>query len=145
MIAKENILAKAEAENWEAAIRIVGGLLEKAGSVTPKYTQSMIDAVKEMGPYMVILPNFALAHAAPSEAVLKDDTALITLKKPVDFGSQNDPVYVVLAICSQDGKSHMASLTKIAEMLMKENTLDELKQAASVEEILAIINKDSTK
>ena len=145
MIAEKNILAKVDAADWEEAIRIVGGLLENAGSVTPKYTQAMIDAVKEMGPYMVILPNFALAHAAPSEDVLKDDTALITLNNPVDFGSQNDPVYVVLAICSQDGKSHMASLTKIAEMLMKENALDELKRAASIEEIISITSKYSIK
>jgi PTS system ascorbate-specific IIA component len=90
---------------------------------------------------MVIFPNFALAHAAPSEEVIKDDTALITLEKPVLFGSPNDPVYVILAICSKDGKSHMDSLAQIASMLMRENMITRLIEAKNVEEILNIIEK----
>lgn len=141
MILKENIQAKVKAEDWNEAIRIVGGLLETAGSITPCYTEAMISAVKDMGPYMVIFPNFALAHAAPSEEVIKDDTALITLEKPVLFGSPNDPVYVILAICSKDGKSHMDSLAQIASMLMRENMITRLIEAKNVEEILNIIEK----
>lgn len=141
MIIKENIQAKVKAEDWSEAIRIVGGLLEAAGSITPRYTEAMITAVKEMGPYMVILPNFALAHAAPSEEVIKDDTALITLEKPVLFGSPNDPVYVILAICSKESKSHMDSLAQIASMLMQENVLTRLIEAKNVEEILNITEK----
>ncbi len=142
MITKKNILANVKAEDWSAAIRIVGGLLEEAGSITPHYTEAMITAVKEMGPYMVILPNFALAHAAPSREVLKNDFALITLEEPVYFGSPNDPVYIILAICSTDGKSHMDSLAKIATILMQENMIAKLIKADSVEEILEIFASD---
>ena len=141
MLTKNNILARVEAEDWRKAIRIVGGLLESEGSITPNYTEAMINAVEEMGPYMVIMPKFALAHAAPSKEVLKDDAALITLREPVRFGSKNDPVFVILAICSKDGKSHLDSLASIASMLMQENMITKLIDAESVDEILEITRK----
>ncbi len=134
----ENVKTKVEAGNWQEAIRIAGGLLEASGSITPKYTESMIAAVEEMGPYMVILPHFALAHAAPSPEVLADDFALITLAEPVLFGVPNDPVYVILALCAKDGKSHMDALAQIAKALMEENTIQELIDANSPQEILDI-------
>ncbi len=141
MILKENILTKVKAESWSEAIRIVGGLLEANGSITPRYTEAMINAVNDMGPYMVILPHFALAHAAPSQEVLKDDTALITLEKPVLFGSPNDPVYVILAICAKDGKSHIDSLAQFATMLMQENMITRLMEARNAEEIFNSIEE----
>ena len=33
--------------------------------------EKMIQSVKELGPYIVIMPGFALAHAAPCEDVGK--------------------------------------------------------------------------
>ncbi|MFZ3070286.1 MAG: PTS sugar transporter subunit IIA [Anaerolineaceae bacterium] len=136
---KENILTKIKVRDWKEAIRAVGGLLETAGSVTPNYTEAMINAITELGPYIVILPNFALAHAAPSKEVLRDDVALITLSEPVRFGSPNDPIYVILAICSKDGQSHLDSLGAIASILMREGTLPKLIGAETVEDVLEIM------
>ncbi len=87
MIIKENIRAKVKVKDWSDAIQIVGRLLEISESATHHYTEAMITAVKNMGPYMVITSNFALAHAAPSEEVKKDNAVLITLDEPVLFGS----------------------------------------------------------
>ena len=122
-------------------MRLAGGILEKAGSISPKYTQAMVDAVREMGPYMAILPNFALAHAAPSDDVFCDDFSLIILKEPVNFGSANDPIYVILAFCSTDGKSHMGALNKIAKLLMQDNTVERLIKASTVEEVSGILEE----
>ena len=49
MILKENIQAKVKAEDWNEAIRIVGGLLETAGSITPCYTEAMIICSERYG------------------------------------------------------------------------------------------------
>lgn len=144
VLTKNNVMTKVEAGDWSEAIRIVGHLLEKAGSITSNYTDAMINAVNELGPYMVILPNFALAHAAPSEDVLKNDAALITLKEPVLFGSPNDPVYIILAICSKDGKSHIGLLTDIANIFMEENTIPTIIRAENVEEIMKIFDRHSS-
>ena len=44
----------------------------------------------------------ALAHEAPCEDVVKSDMALITLDTPVEFGSPNDPVSVLLCLGCTD-------------------------------------------
>lgn len=141
MIKKENIQAKVKAKDWSDAIQIAGRLLEISESATHRYTEAMITAVKDLGPYMVITPNFAFVHAAPSEEVKKNDVALITLDKPVLFGSRNDPIYIIMAICSKDGKSHMNSLAQIANILMQENTIVKLIEAKNVEEVFNIFEK----
>ena len=43
----ENILVNQEPNNWEESISIVGQLLENAGSINAKYTEAMIEAVKQ--------------------------------------------------------------------------------------------------
>jgi len=143
MFKKDHILVNVQADDWEEAIRVAGGLLESARSTTVEYTEAMIDAIHEFGPYVVILPKFALAHAAPSESVLQDDVALITLEKPVMFGSPNDPVHLIIAICSKDGKTHLDSLKEIAKFLMKEDTINKLVDAKSVEEVIKITEEHS--
>ena len=60
----------------------------------------MINAVEELGPYIVIIPHIAIAHARPSDNVLKNGISLITLKEPVEFGNKdNDPVYYIFFMC----------------------------------------------
>ena len=98
IIEKEKMRVGLHAKDWQEAITLAGSVLEEAGSITHEYTQSMIQAVKELGPYMVIMPGFAIAHAAPSPAVHKEDLALITLAEPVSFGSPNDPVNLILCV-----------------------------------------------
>ena len=55
------------ADGWEDAVRQAGALLEKAGAIAPAYTQAMVDMVREMGPYIVIMPGVALAMRGPRE------------------------------------------------------------------------------
>lgn len=117
---KSHIRIKEKAADWEEAIRKAGAVLVEAGSIRPAYVEKMIQSVRELGPYIVIMPGFALAHAAPCEEVLKSDVALITLETPVEFGSPNDPVSVVLCLGCTDSTSHLDTLSGIAETLLAE-------------------------
>ena len=63
---------------WEDAVRQAGALLEKAGAIAPAYTQAMVDMVREMGPYIVIMPGVALAHARPEGNVTRNSIAVVT-------------------------------------------------------------------
>jgi len=141
-ISKENLAVKVTAADWREAVRAAGHLLEAAGSATREYTEAMVSAVEELGPYMVIMPKFALAHAAPSKAVIRDDASLITLRDPVCFGSENDPVYVILSICCTDRDSHRESMKRIARMIMQEGAIDRLASAETAEEVLAVLGDD---
>lgn len=139
IIEKEKMRVGLHAKDWQEAITLAGSVLEEAGSITHEYTQSMIQAVKELGPYMVIMPGFAIAHAAPSSAVHKEDLALITLAEPVSFGSPNDPVNLILCVACIDRESHVRALQNVAEVLCGDGVMEKLAQAQTVEEMASIL------
>jgi len=140
IIAKENMRVRQDAADWKDAIRLAGAVLEEKGSITSAYTDAMIAAVEELGPYMVIMPGFAIAHAAPCPAVLKEDLALITLAEPVCFGSPNDPVTTILCVACIDRDSHMRALQTVAEALCGDGVMEKLAAAQTVEELHAALH-----
>lgn len=135
---KDHIKIKVNANDYEDAIKKVGQILVETNSIKENYIQSMLDAIKQLGPYIVMAPGFALAHARPSEDVLKDDISIMTLEKPVCFNSINDPVYVVMCLAAKNSDTHINIMQKVATVLMKENTIENLKKANSIEEIQKI-------
>ena len=54
LIKKENINVNIDAEHWEDAIRKAGQLLIDSKRIEEDYINSMIDSVKELGPYIVL-------------------------------------------------------------------------------------------
>ena len=90
------------AKDWRAAIHLAGSLLEEAGTITADYTEAMVHSVEETGPYIVVAPGFAFAHARPSEAVKETSLSWVRLDKPVEFGhDSNDPVDLVVAFAAR--------------------------------------------
>ena len=140
IIAKENMRVGLKANDWTDAIRLSGAVLEEAGSIEHAYTESMVKAVEDLGPYIVIMPGFAIAHAAPSTAVHKEDLALVTLAQPVSFGSPNDPVRLILCVACIDRESHVRALSAVAEALSSDGVMEKLTNAASVDEMDRILN-----
>ena len=52
-------------------------------------------------------------------------TALVTLEKPIDFGSpENDPVSVAVFLCAPNKEEHIQLLTDIATLFEDEEFLD---------------------
>lgn len=131
------------AADWEEAIRKAGLVLLEAGSITPEYIDKMIQSVKDLGPYIVIMPGLALAHSEPCEAVIKSDVALITLDSSVNFGSVNDPVRVVLCLGCTDRTSHLDKLSDLAKVLMFETIVPRIADANSAEEVIEILQSVS--
>ena len=139
IIARHNLRTGLRAADWREAVRLAGGVLEQAGSITHDYTEAMVTAVEELGPYIVIMPGFAIAHAAPSPAVLREDLALITLADEVCFGSPNDPVRLILCVACVDRESHVRALQAVAEVLCGDGVMERLANASSPEELERIL------
>ncbi len=140
LIRKENIKANVSANSWEDAVASAGHLLVESGSITVSYVDSMIRSVRDMGPYIVLTPGFALAHAAPGDAVLKPCLSLITLKNPVKFGSPNDPVKIIMCLACTDKATHMQVLSEVARKLMSSDFIERLAQCRSEDELYCAIN-----
>ena len=140
ILSLDHILTGVQAKDWKQAVEAAGQILVDKGSITSQYIDNMIQAVCDMGPYMVLMPHFALAHAAPCPAVLRDDMSLVILEEPVVFYSTNDPVKVILCLACIDKESHMNALAKVAEALMDEKVFDALMNAPTAEEAYEALN-----
>jgi ascorbate PTS system EIIA or EIIAB component len=108
-----------QASDWRAAVRAACAPLIAAGAVEARYADRCVEVVEENGPYMVLAPGLALAHARPEDGVRQLCLASTTLTEPVEFGHpDNDPVDLVIAFGSPDDSSHIALLQSLAEHLM---------------------------
>ena len=140
VIPQKNIKVGIEVNSWQLAIEEVGNILVKNQDIKQEYIGAMVDAVLQLGPYIVLSPGFALAHAEPSSYVINNSMSLITLKNPVSFGSVNDPVNVVLCIACTDRSSHIESLQKIASKLIIDGTIEKLAACTNEVELYELIN-----
>lgn len=136
-LSSNTILLQVPVHDWREAVRKAGDLLVKTGACEPRYVDSMIAAVEHFGPYMVLAPGIALAHARPEDGVLKVGISIVTLSTPVDFGSpENDPVCLVIAFSGVNHTSHMAMLQELALFLVEEPHQELLKAATDIETVL---------
>lgn len=140
LIREDSILLQAEVSDWRAAVRASGRLLEDAEIASAEYTQAMIDNVVEYGPYIVIAPGFAFAHARPSEAVQRTGMSWLRPAQPVRFGhEEHDPVTLVVALAAVDSSAHVQAMAELAEVLGDDETRAALEAAAAPAEVLSIL------
>lgn len=132
------------AKDWRDAISRSGQLLTKSGIAGPSYTQAMIAVVEEHGPYIVIAPGFALAHARPDDSVARTGLSFLKLSEPVEFGHRsNDPVQLVMSLASVDSKAHQRALGSLARVLGNPQRRRALDSATSPETVLAALDSES--
>lgn len=142
LLGPERILVNAQAETWEDSVRLAGALLVQSGAVDPDYVDAMIAVVKELGPYVVIAPGVALPHARPEQGVHHNAFSLVRLRSPVRFGNpDNDPVTLVIALAARDNSSHIRALQTVATLVGESAFVERLRQAASVEEVTALVRE----
>jgi len=130
----------AEASDWRAAVTLAGDALARSGAATPAYSREMIRMIEEHGPYVVIAPGLALAHARPGPEVLADGLAIVTLATPVNFGHpHNDPVSVVLGLAIKTVEQHLAVVAAVANVFNDSTAIAELAAATSAHEVRQIM------
>ena len=142
LLSEDNVSFHYPAETWEDVIRHGGQLMVDAGFTDPKYTEAMIDVVRDMGPYIVLAPGLAMPHARPEMGAKQVGTALVTLEKPIDFGSpENDPVSVAVFLCAPNKEEHIQLLTDIATLFEDEEFLDAAVNFESIEDVQAFLSE----
>jgi PTS system ascorbate-specific IIA component len=140
LLAADAITIGADAPDWRAAVRAAGDALVESGATSTAYTDEMIAAVEELGPYMVIAPGIALAHSRPSPAVFRAGVSIVTLREPVAFGhAQNDPVRLVVGLAAPDEEGHVTALSTLAGFLADAERLEALIAARTPDEVRRMV------
>ena len=141
---EEAIQLHVTVDGWRDAVRLAGDALHRSGAALPAYADEMVRMIEEHGPYVVIAPGLALAHARPGPEVLGDGLAVVTLATPVDFGHpHNDPVSVVLGLAIKDVANHLATIAALANVFNDSAAIPELAAATSTDEVRRIMEGQS--
>lgn len=144
ILPSEAIRLGVQALDWQGAIRLAGELLVTAGTTAPEYTEAMVDNVRQNGPYIVVAPGFALAHARPDSSVLWTGMSWIRLDEPVAFGHEtNDPVTLVAGLAATDASAHQNVLAALASALADPNRRNALDTATTPQEVVSILSNEA--
>lgn len=134
------IVLAARADGWREAVEIAGAALTAGGATEAGYADDMVRMIEEHGPYVVVAPGLALAHARPGPAVLRDGLAIVTLADPVPFGHPyNDPVRVVVALAGASSARHLQLVAGIANIFNDSDAVERLAAATTTDEVRAIL------
>ena len=133
---ENSIRVLAVALDREHAVQLSGDLLVSSGRVTPEYSTAMVEVLETHGPYFVIAPGIALAHAKVSDAVISTGLSLVTLAEPVVFENEaNDPVKLIIGMSAIDHDSHLEMLKELSFLLSDVQTVNSLLNAVDTEQI----------
>ena len=122
-----HILLNMSPKDWQESIRLVAQPLLKEKYITQNYIEAMVDAVKQYGAYIVVGKGVALAHARPEAGVQKLGLSVMTLKRPIAFGNQeNDPVKLVFCLAAIDSKAHLDIMRSIVHIINENWKVDEI-------------------
>ena len=124
---------------FEAAVSQAVELLVLDGRATSRYVDEVLQSLRELGPYFVVAPGIAIAHARPSESVIEVGFSLLHLSSGVTSGSENDPVHLLFAFCSSDADSHIELLGQFAESISTPGKIERLMNASAESVIRSLL------
>ncbi|MFP3913239.1 MAG: PTS sugar transporter subunit IIA [Actinomycetota bacterium] len=128
--------------DWREAVRASGELLVATGAASEDYVDAIVEAVERLGPYIVLAPGIALAHARPEDGGLAVGFSLVKLAEPVEFGAaNNDPVDLVFAFATPDSDQHITALSALAEFIESGDNLARIRAADNDEELYRVIEE----
>ncbi|MGL5356418.1 MAG: BglG family transcription antiterminator [Cetobacterium sp.] len=136
----DDIILDVECENWEDAIKIAGKTMIEHEICDITYIESIIQRVKEFGPYMIMSNKVALPHSKNTGNVFKSKMILVHFKNDILF-PENTPVKTMLTFTSQDEESHLDALSNVLDLINKYNFLEKLESNPNKKKVIDIIKK----
>jgi PTS system mannitol-specific IIA component len=134
-----NILLNTAPESKYDAIERAGRLLAGNGYVEPEYIEGMKKRENEITTY--IGNGIAIPHGASEYIRHIKKSGIVVLQYPqgVDFGAGNT-AYILIGIAGKDNE-HMEILSSIALVCQDEQNVQKLRNAATKEEVIAILTE----
>lgn len=125
---------------WEDAIKKSCEKLIENRYVTDRYVDSIINVVNEIGPYFILLDNFALPHSNEFSEVSKGGLSLTILKEPVKFPSGRK-VQVLCTLAATNRLEHLTLLQELVNFLQVPNIVERLTKVTSYQQLQKILEK----
>lgn len=125
-----------KAEGYKQALKLGVDLLVEKGYAEKRYYKSILKSMKKHGPYFVLAKGFAMPHARPEEGAKETGFALVTLDTPVCFGSENDPVHVLIFLTAKTAQSMTReAIVAVMDFMDDPGIVEKLRTCSSIEEL----------
>ncbi len=145
LIENNSILLQAKVDTWQQAIKLGTDMLIASNAIKPSYYDAIINCIKKSGPYIIIAPNFAMPHARPEDGVNRTAFALVTLRSPIYFDGEEEPVDVLVTLAGSSSDQHIEGLVEVTQIIEDNNSesginLEPLRKCRSKEDVYAVID-----
>ncbi|OWR31299.1 PTS mannitol transporter subunit IICBA [Saccharibacillus sp. O23] len=137
ILRKENIRLGLPSVSKEEAIREAGRMLSAAGYVKPGYVDAMIEREGVASTY--IGNGVAIPHGVGTAKNEIENSGIVVLQYPNGVEFEGGTAYLVIGIAGARGE-HLKILTKIAEAIEDESTVQRLAQTRSVDDVYNVLS-----
>lgn len=138
IISSDKVQVLEQVESWREAINIAASPLQEQGYFQQAYIDDMIHSVEKLGPYIVIAPEIAIAHARPNNNVKKIGLSLLKLNQHINFSEEGHYASLVFVLSAIDNEGHLEVLRNLARTLGNQQTVNNLLNAQTSSEIINI-------
>jgi len=122
---------------WEDAVLQCAGLLEKNSAIDKRYTNNIIQSMKNLGFYSVIDERFALLHGSSNAGVHHTKMSLLICREPIEFGDKK--TNVVFCLASIDQKEHIPAVTNLMNIVKETNFLSSVVDKKTNKELYDLV------
>ncbi|NWK83460.1 PTS sugar transporter subunit IIA [Staphylococcus sp. GSSP0090] len=138
ILSADKVQIKERVDNWEQGITVAAQPLLTQDYFEQSYITAMIDSVKQLGPYIVIAPEIAIAHARPNDEVNKVGLSLLKLNQHINFSEEGHYASLIFVLSAVDNEGHLDILRNLATTLGDQAVVNQLLNAQEVKDILNI-------
>lgn len=142
ILTKDKIKVQDQVPDWSQAITEAAQPLLEQDYIETGYIDAMIDSVKEFGPYIVIAPEIAIAHARPEDNVNKVGLSLLKLNESINFAEDSHYASLIFVLSATDNTSHLNVLQSLAGLLGNKEVVNQLLTSKNSDEIIEIIKEN---
>lgn len=132
--------------SWEEAIRISCQKLQENNYITEQYIEEIIESVNTNGPYIVIMPNVAMPHAAGNaQSVSKSGISFTKFKEPVVFYDEKEqeekPAILFFTLAASNADEHLQNIMNLTELFSDEALIEALMASETEEDFNNLLMK----
>lgn len=110
--------------DWKSAIKQGVKILVNKDYCNMTLYEKIIENVEKNGPYFVLAPQIALAHAEPGPYIKKTGLSLIVFKNKVSFSNdRRHDVNLLFTLSAKDGNDHMEIIRLFANYFSTDKKL----------------------
>lgn len=143
-VEKKHCLFVDHVSDWREALRLGCGPLVADGTVDDTYADELIASVEKHGPYIVLMPGYAMPHTMEG-AASAHGTAISFMKvnDPVHF-DLDDPdkdASLFFTLASVDTDAHLQNMKRLFKMLTNDELVAELPTVTCEADLLRLQEK----